>query len=103
MTSLLFNVALRHGLDGEKSKLLGEVTELERCIEMSCSNIEGNTAFLLGKRCYVLECPREQMCDTIALKTPGITSGMAYLQRPRSHLDYKGIRYLNDENTRHLT
>lgn len=90
VNTISLNVTLRHGIDGENSKLLGEASTMEKCIEMSCNNIEGNTAFLLGKRCYVVQCPGEKLCNTIPLKRKGVSSEMAHLQRPRSHLDYKG-------------
>jgi hypothetical protein len=84
------NITLRHGLEGENAKLLGNVDSMEECIAMSCNNIGGNTAFLLGKRCYVVQCPPRKFCDTIPLGRKGVTSVMAYLQKPRSRLDYDG-------------
>lgn len=84
------NVTLRHGLDGENTKLMGVAETMEACIKMCCANIGGNTAFLLGKKCYVVQCPTSKMCDTVPLGTTGMSSEMAYLQKPKSHLDYNG-------------
>ena len=84
------NITLRHGLDGENSKLLGKANTMEECIAMCCNNIGGNTAFLLGDRCYVVQCPAGKLCETIPLARKGVTSEMAYLQKPRSRLDYDG-------------
>ena len=95
------NITLRHGLDGENSKLLGKANTMEECLAMCCNNIGGNTAFLLGDRCYVVQCPAGKLCDTIPLVRKGVTSEMAYLQKPRSRLDYDGIDDKTANEMRH--
>lgn len=84
------NITLRHGLEGENAKLLGHAHDMANCIAMSCDNIGGNTAFLLGNRCYVIQCSLRTLCDTIPLARKDMTSEIAYLLKPRSRLDYNG-------------
>lgn len=90
VTMATFNVTLRHGLDGESTKLLGEVHTMKKCIDLCCKHIGGNTALLLAGKCYVIMCSRFKRCETIPLALKGITSQLAYLKKPKSQLNYNG-------------
>ena len=58
-------------------KYLGEVSNITECIELACNESNGELAFQLDDRCFLVKC--DTTCDLF--KAPGADSAAARLNR----------------------
>ncbi|XP_028405506.1 uncharacterized protein LOC114528113 isoform X2 [Dendronephthya gigantea] len=59
-----FNTTLKMGMHSGKFKNLGQVDNMEDCIEMCCKEKDIDAAFMLGKLCYSVKCYNSDLCQT---------------------------------------
>lgn len=59
------NVGLRHGLKTGKFSYIGELFEIEKCLDVCCDEPDCDIAFMLDQSCYMVNCTTESMCRSV--------------------------------------
>ena len=59
------NVGLRHGLKTGKFSYIGELFDIERCLDVCCQEPDCDIAFMLDLSCYTVNCTNESVCQSV--------------------------------------
>lgn len=59
------NVGLRHGLKTGTFSYVGELFDIERCLDVCCQEPDCDIAFMLDLSCYTVNCTNESVCQSI--------------------------------------
>ena len=59
------NVGLRHGLKTGKFSYIGELFDVEKCLEECCHELDCDIAFMLDQSCYTVNCTNESVCRSV--------------------------------------
>jgi len=63
----VYNVTLSTGLGAGTYNRLGQVSNVQECIDKICEKGEGDIAYLLNKACYSIKCFDVDSCETAAM------------------------------------
>ena len=59
------NVGLRHGLKTGTFSYIGELFDIERCLDVCCQEPDCDIAFMLDLSCYTVNCTNESVCQSV--------------------------------------
>lgn len=59
------NVGLRHGLKTGKFSYIGELFDIEKCLDVCCHEPDCDIAFMLDQSCYTVNCTNESACRSV--------------------------------------
>ena len=59
------NVGLRHGLKTGKFSYIGELFDVEKCLDECCHEPDCDIAFMLDQSCYTVNCTNESVCRSV--------------------------------------
>lgn len=59
------NVTLRGGINSGNFTKLGEVADMQTCIDACCQDLKCDVAFMPQTTCYSLKCFDEKLCETV--------------------------------------
>jgi hypothetical protein len=62
------NVTLRGGIKSGNFTKLGEVADMQTCIDACCQDLKCDVAFMAETTCYSLRCFTERLCETVPAK-----------------------------------
>ena len=62
------NVTLRGGIKSGNFTKLGEVADMQTCIDACCQDLKCDVAFMAETTCYSLKCFSEKVCETVPSK-----------------------------------
>lgn len=62
------NVTLRGGINSGHFTKLGEVADMQTCIDACCQDLKCDVAFMPETTCYSLKCFNEGLCETVPAK-----------------------------------
>ncbi|XP_028397045.1 protein cueball-like [Dendronephthya gigantea] len=62
------NVTLRGGIKSGNFTKLGEVADMQTCIDACCQDLKCDVAFMAETTCYSLKCFTERVCETVPSK-----------------------------------
>ena len=59
------NVGLRHGFKTGRFSYIGELFDIERCLDVCCQEPDCDIAFMLDLSCYTVNCTNESVCRSV--------------------------------------
>lgn len=62
------NVTLRGGIKSGNFTKLGEVADMQTCIDACCQDLKCDVAFMAETTCYSLRCFSDRLCQTVPAK-----------------------------------
>ena len=78
------------GMHSGKYKKLGDVDNMEDCIEMCCKENYNDAAFMLGKVCYSVKCYNSDLCQirpafVSNMKKQNVNPAVAFIYKNNDH------------------
>ena len=77
-------------VEGQKAGVYtfrGVTPGFNACLDLCCADLFCDAAFLLGKRCYSIQCYKDKKCTSKPVKSKSIHSTLVFLERNDDGLD----------------
>ncbi|KAJ7382509.1 hypothetical protein OS493_034672 [Desmophyllum pertusum] len=75
------NVGLRRGLKTGKFSYIGEMFDIEKCLQVCCRDVDCDIAFMLDQSCYTVHCTNESMCHSVPYHQHQYSTKAVYVVR----------------------
>ncbi|KAJ7382471.1 hypothetical protein OS493_034632 [Desmophyllum pertusum] len=75
------NVGLRRGLKTGKFSYIGEMFDIEKCLQVCCRDVDCDIAFMLDQSCYTVNCTNKSMCHSVPYHQHQYSTKAVYVVR----------------------